>query len=355
MEGEGAFRFTVDAEAAGRRLDLFLGERLASVSRSFAAELIASGRVVVDGRPRKPGYRLKAGECVSGSLPPPRPAVFRPEPIALDVLYEDEHLIVICKPPGMVVHPAPGHDTGTLVHALLHRCPTLEALRGELRPGIVHRLDKDTSGALVAAKDPVSLERLAAQFKSRSVEKRYLALAHGVPAADRGTVRMPIGRDPVDRKKMSVRSRKARPAETGWCLRRSWAGAASLLEVSLLTGRTHQIRVHLAWLGHPVVGDRIYGYRKQRFRLRRLFLHAAELHIDPVYGRRRAAKAAATGLGAILAAAPRQMLHAWRLSLDHPATGERLSWVCPLPPDMAEVIARLDAASAPAPAAGGLA
>ncbi len=330
MEGEGAFRFTVDAEAAGRRLDLFLGERLASVSRSFAAELIASGRVVVDGRPRKPGYRLKAGECVSGSLPPPRPAVFRPEPIALDVLYEDEHLIVICKPPGMVVHPAPGHDTGTLVHALLHRCPTLEALRGELRPGIVHRLDKDTSGALVAAKDPVSLERLAAQFKSRSVEKRYLALAHGVPAADRGTVRMPIGRDPVDRKKMSVRSRKARPAETGWCLRRSWAGAASLLEVSLLTGRTHQIRVHLAAVGHPVVGD-------------------------PVYGRRRAAKAAATGLGAILAAAPRQMLHAWRLSLDHPATGERLSWVCPLPPDMAEVIARLDAASAPAPAAGGLA
>lgn len=319
MEAEAAFRFTVGAEAAGWRLDLFLGARLPSVSRSFAAELIASGRVTVDGRPRKPGYRLQAGQCVSGSLPPPRPAVFRPEPIALDVLYEDKHLIVICKPPGMVVHPAPGHDSGTLVHALLHHCPSLEALRGELRPGIVHRLDKDTSGVLVAAKDAASLERLAAQFKRRSVEKRYLALAHGVPAAAQGTVRLAIGRDPVDRKKMSVRSRKARPAETGWRLQRSWAGAASLLEVHLLTGRTHQIRVHLAAVGHPVVGD-------------------------PVYGRRRAARTVAGELGAVLAAAPRQMLHAWQLSFDHPVTGERRCFICPPPPDMVGLISRLDAA-----------
>lgn len=323
MEAEGAFRFIVEPEAAGRRLDTFLAERLPECSRSYAAALIADGRVEVDGRPRKPSYRLKTGECVAGTLPPPRPSGVRPEPIPLEILYEDEGLLVLCKPPGMVVHPAPGHVSGTLVHALLHHCPALGALAGELRPGIVHRLDKETSGALIAAKDARSLERLAAQFKRRSVEKRYLALVHGVPSAKEGVIRLPIGRDPVDRKKMSVRSRKARPAETAWGVRRSWGGEASLLEVRLVTGRTHQIRVHLSAVGHPVVGD-------------------------PVYGRRRPAKSPAGPLGAILASAPRQMLHAFRISFDHPANGKRLAFECPLPSDMAGLIARLEAAASAA-------
>ncbi len=323
MEAEAAFRFTVEPEAAGRRLDSFLGDRLPECSRSYAAELIAAGRVEVDGRPRKPSYRLKVGECVVGSLPAPRPSAFRPEPIALDILYEDESLLVLCKPPGMVVHPAPGHDSGTLVHGLLHHCPALGALAGERRPGIVHRLDKETSGALVAAKDARSLERLAAQFKRRSVEKRYLVLVHGVPPGTQGVIRLPIGRDPLDRKKMSVRSRKPRPAETAWSIRRCWDGETSLLEVRLVTGRTHQIRVHLSAVGHPVVGD-------------------------PVYGRRRGSKAASGPFGAILSSAPRQMLHAFRIGFDHPETGERLAFECPLPADMSGLIARLEAAASAA-------
>jgi 23S rRNA pseudouridine1911/1915/1917 synthase len=309
---EAALAFGVEAGEAGLRLDLFLARRLPGRSRAFAAQLIAGGRVTVNDRPQKPGQRLKPGDRVAVVLPAPEPARCLPEPIPLDILFEDGHVVVLNKPPGLVVHPAPGHCRGTLVNALLHHCPDLGAIGGELRPGIVHRLDKDTSGVLVAAKNAAALEGLARQFKARTVRKGYLALVHGAMSAASGVIRLPIGRHPVDRKRMSTASRRPREAETGWRVRRRFP-QASLLELELRTGRTHQIRVHLAAVGRPIVGD-------------------------PVYGR---------GKGAGVAAA-RQMLHAWRLEFDHPRTGERLSFEAPVPADMA---ALLEGLGAGAPAA----
>ena len=204
-----AFSILVDSSAAGQRLDVFVGARLPDCSRSFAAQLIAGGNVRVNDRPQKPGHRLKTGDAVTGCIPPPRPAGFLPEPIPLAILYEDEHIVVINKPPGLVVHPAPGHYSGTLVNGLLYHCPDLGGIGSELRPGIVHRLDKDTSGTLVVAKDGAALEGLNAQFKARTVQKTYLALVHGAmpaaardhPAAHRAAPRGPqahVGCEPQD-------------------------------------------------------------------------------------------------------------------------------------------------------------
>jgi 23S rRNA pseudouridine1911/1915/1917 synthase len=320
-----AFSFLVDASAAGERLDVFVGARLPGCSRSFAAQLIAGGNVRVNERPRKPGHRLKSGDAVSGCIPPPRPAGFPPEPIPLSILYEDEHIVVINKPPGLVVHPAPGHYSGTLVNALLYHCPDLGGIGSELRPGIVHRLDKDTSGSLVVAKNGAALEGLSAQFKARTVQKTYLALVHGAMPAAEGSIRLPIGRHPVDRKRMSVASRKTRAAETGWRVRRRFPGF-TLLELDLKTGRTHQIRVHCAAVRHPIVGDPVYGKRR-------------------IGSRSPGDSSQSSETNALLANTRRQMLHAWRIGFVHPASGAALTFESPLPPDMRRLIAELEARS----------
>jgi 23S rRNA pseudouridine1911/1915/1917 synthase len=327
MTRVGPFRLPVGPSDAGRRLDLFVAERLPGCSRSLAAQLIAGGAAKVDGKERKPGHRVKAGEIVTGSVPAPQPSGFLPEPIPLDILYEDEHLVVVNKPAGLVVHPAPGHPSGTLVNALLHHCPDLAGIGAELRPGIVHRLDKDTSGTLVVAKNAVALQRLAAQFKARTVCKEYLALVHGCMAAAAGAIRLPIGRHPVDRKRMSTQSRSPRTAETEWRVERRFT-AFSLLRVKLHTGRTHQIRVHCAAIRHPIVGDPVYAHRRA----------APALREEPVRS--------------ILAGVSRQMLHALRLEFTHPHTGERRNFESPLPADLQELIAALEAATGEVPAVG---
>ena len=302
-----AFSITADAACSGIRLDVFIAERLPECSRSLAGHLITTERFKVNGQARKPSYRLRAGDVVCGRLPAPQPCGFQPEPIPLSLLYEDADIIVIDKPAGLVVHPAPGHRSGTLVNALLYHCPDLTGIGAELRPGIVHRLDKDTSGTLVVAKTAVALDHLAGQFKRRTVRKDYLALVHGQMPAPSGTVRLPIGRHPVDRKRMSTVSRKGREAETEWRVLR-FLGGVSLLELGLRTGRTHQIRVHCAAIGHPILGD-------------------------PVYGRGRGGERRGPG---------RQMLHALRLELDHPHTGERMRFESPLPKDMLGVLRELE-------------
>ena len=308
MDCGDAFTFPAAAGCCGIRLDVFIAERLPGCSRSLAAQLITTERFKVNGQARKPSYRLKADDVVSGRLPAPQPCGFQPEPIPLSILHEDADIIVVDKPAELVVHPAPGHRSGTLVNALLYHCPDLTGIGAELRPGIVHRLDKDTSGTLVVAKTAAALEHLAGQFKRRTVRKDYLAIVHGEMPAASGTVRLPIGRHPVDRKRMSTVSRRGREAETEWRVLRALCGA-SLLEVGLRTGRTHQIRVHCAAIGHPILGD-------------------------PVYGRGRGGERRGPG---------RQMLHALRLELDHPRTGERMRFESPLPEDMREVIESLEA------------
>lgn len=313
---EATFRFTVPCACAGQRLDQFLAAQLLQQSRAFVTSLIRGGQVQVNGAAAKPSTRLRSGDAVYGTLPEPRPVTLAPEPIDLSILYEDAAVVVINKPPGLVVHPAPGHAGGTLVNALLHHCPDLGPIAGEIRPGIVHRLDKDTSGVLVAAKSAAALDHLARQFKDRSVEKIYLALVQGCPQTDTGQVTLPIGRHPVDRKKMSVRSRRSRPAATVWRVEERYSGCC-LLEVRLMTGRTHQIRVHCAAMGHPVLGDRVYGGPT------RPAPGAPQLPVD------------------------RQMLHAWRLTIQHPVRRERMSFEAPLPPDMTDLINTLRRLEAP--------
>jgi 23S rRNA pseudouridine1911/1915/1917 synthase len=313
-----AFSFLVESSAAGERLDVFVGTHLAGCSRSFAAQLIAGGNVRVNGRLQKAGHRLKTGDTVTGCIPPPRPAGFLPEPIPLAILYEDKHIVVINKPPGLVVHPAPGHYSGTLVNGLLHHCPDLIGIGSELRPGIVHRLDKDTSGTLVVAKHGAALEGLSAQFQARRVQKTYLALVHGVMPAAEGVIQLPIGRHPVDRKRMSVASRKARQAETAWRVRRRFPGF-SLLELDLKTGRTHQIRVHCAAVRHPIVGDPVYGKRNAASR-------------PPAKPPR------SEEINTLLKGVHRQMLHAWRLGFVHPFSGLPVHFESPVPEDMQTLI-----------------
>ncbi|MGD8367941.1 MAG: RluA family pseudouridine synthase [Desulfobacterales bacterium] len=310
-----AFTIVVARAESGVRLDALLAARLASLSRSRAAALIAEGAVRVDGEVRKPGYRVREKESISGRIPTPRPPVaYRPEPIPLDALYEDADLIAVNKPAGMVVHPAPGHFSGTLVNALLSHCPDLAGIGGELRPGIVHRLDKDTSGVLVAAKTAAAQEHLAAQFQKRSVHKTYLALAWGRFSEDAGRIDLPVGRHPTARKKMSTRSRRPRTAETRWRVKERFDGA-TLLEVTIHTGRTHQIRVHLAAIGRPVAGDPVYGGKKK--------------------------KSGTAPSQRLLAGARRQMLHAWRLGIVHPSTGRQMTFEAPLPEDFAGILERL--------------
>jgi 23S rRNA pseudouridine1911/1915/1917 synthase len=319
MPPNGEFTIAVDKSDEGRRLDVVIASRLFDCSRSYAAHLIADDKVRVDGENRKPGYRVRAGEEIRGHLPAPQPLELKAEPIDLDILFEDKHLIVINKQAGLVVHPAPGHHSGTLVNALIFHCPDLSGIGGELRPGIVHRLDKDTSGVLVVAKTAAAHEDLCRQFSSRKIRKQYLALVYGEMEKQDGTVGFPIGRHPVDRKRMSVASRKSRAAETSWRVREQFCGI-TLLELGLKTGRTHQIRVHCAAIHHPIVGDSVYRPRKIMKNISKLSASIPDSVI------------------AAVKSANRQMLHAWRLKFTHPQSKEPLLITAPVAEDLQQLI-----------------
>jgi len=317
------FSFEISSSDVGLRLDAVIGSHVPDCSRSHAARLIRAGLIRVNTLLKKPGYRVKWADRVDGEMPPPETVAFDPEPMDLNVLYEDQDIIVINKPPGLVVHPAPGHYSGTLVNGLLHHCPDLAPIAGEIRPGIVHRLDKDTSGALIAAKNAAALEHLAGQFKDRTVVKTYLALVYGVMPQDQGEIDLAVGRHPTERKKMSVASRRGRAALTLWKVK-SCFNACSLLEIDLKTGRTHQIRVHCAAIHHPIIGDSLYGGRT-----------------GSQY-RRQDAK-----LDALSRGVKRQLLHAWRLTLDHPLSGERMTFEAPLAEDIQTLLDGLEQSQNP--------
>ncbi len=310
-----SFSFPIESDHAGSRLDTIVAERIKHCSRSFAATLIRSGHITVDGKAKKPGYQVKTGERVEGEIAPPQTPAFIAQDIELSILYEDDDLLVVNKAPGMVVHPAPGHSQGTLVNALMHHCPNLTGISGSLRPGIVHRLDKDTSGALVVAKTSLAMQNLSDQFKNRTVRKRYLALVYGSVENTAGEIELPIGRHPVDRKKMSTTARHPRSALTYWQVKKRYHGAC-LLELDIRTGRTHQIRVHCTAMGHPVIGDPVYCRRGD---IKRFTRENPEM-------------------GEMAAPINRQMLHAWKLSFRHPVTGKMNRFTAPLPDDMSQLI-----------------
>ncbi len=270
--------FTVDGKYEGSRLDHFLAEAEESMSRSMLQKLCRQGHVSIDGEKQlKPGYRLKHGQQVLVCLPPPQPMEARAENIPLHIVYEDSELLVINKPQGMVVHPAAGHREGTLVNALLAHCKDLFAIGDRVRPGIVHRLDKDTSGLLVVAKNQKSFINLSGQVKERQLKRQYLAIVHGFPPAAEGTIDAPLGRDPRERKRFAViNGGKGRQARTHYRVLQK-GSSYSLLSLRLETGRTHQIRVHLAYLGCPVVGDPLYGPRHSPYRNLGQLLHSHKL------------------------------------------------------------------------------
>ena len=313
MEGggssAGASAWVVLADEAGERLDRQVARRL-DAPRNQVQRWIEAGRVRVDGASRRPSHPLRAGERVECDPPPP-PVEDRvaPEPGELAVLHEDPWLVVFDKPAGLVVHPGAGVASGTLAHRLLHRYPEMAGVGGPGRPGIVHRLDRDTSGVMVAARTAEAYRSLARSFAARKVDKRYLALVYGTPPAA-GAIEAPIGRHPVRRREMAVRRRGGRPAETRYRTLAS-AGPVALVELDLRTGRTHQIRVHLKSLGHPLVGDPVYGERRWKG------VHGPARHP--------------------LESFPRPALHAWRLAFPHPADDARSAHEAPVPADLSRL------------------
>ncbi len=317
QEGDITHQFPVSEADKARRLDAFLVLKMQDPTRSRVQELIKAGFVQVNHSPSKPGYRLKPGDHVDVTLPAPEPLRLVPEAVTFELVYEDPWLIVVNKPPGVVVHPAPGHFTGTLVHGLVRHCKDLSGIGGVLRPGIVHRLDKDTSGLMVVAKNDPAHAFLSNQFKEGKVTKRYVALVHGIVREQKGEIHLPIGRHPVRRKEMSVLASKGREAKTLWEKKEELAGLFSLLSVSPKTGRTHQIRVHLSHIGYPIVGDPVYGHRRSWWKKR--FPEEPE----------------------VLSRIERQMLHAGTLGFVHPHGGDYREFTAPLPPDMSLVIEML--------------
>ncbi|HPA13971.1 MAG TPA: RluA family pseudouridine synthase [Desulfobacterales bacterium] len=317
MSDTNAFRLFADESNSGQRLDTFIASHIVNCSRSRAASLIRNGIIDVDGGKKKPGYRIKTGDKISGYIPAPESIQYEPEAIPIDLLYVDNDLIVINKQPGLVVHPAAGHYNGTLVNALLYHFPELQGIGGKVRPGIVHRLDKDTSGTMVVAKNDLSHNFLSLQFKSRKVKKEYLALVHGEISDDSGEISLPIGRHPMDRKKMSTISRRSRQAFTFWQVQERFF-YITLLKLNLMTGRTHQIRVHCSAINHPILGDPVYSSRKKE---RDIVLKL--------------------GCSESASSISRQMLHAWRISFTHPVTGKIMSFESPIPPDMQGLINEL--------------
>ncbi len=304
--------FTVDPDSAGIRLDLYLAGVLPRHSRSELQRLVKAGRATLGGRPARPSAALKAGDVVAIEIPDAAPATPAAQELPLPILYQDEDVIVVDKPAGMVVHPAAGHDDGTLVNALLFHADNLSGVGGEQRPGIVHRLDRGTSGLMVIAKNDLAHRELTRQFHDREVEKEYVALAWGEVHAGR-RIDLAVGRDPVHREKMSTRARRARTAVTRITRSVDLRGV-SLLHVAIATGRTHQIRVHLSAIGHPVVGDRTYGGVRHR-------MPAALRAVERL---------------------ERPFLHAARLVFTHPRDGRRMEFDCPLPPDLQGVLDELE-------------
>ncbi|ATB32976.1 RluA family pseudouridine synthase [Melittangium boletus] len=304
MVAPGAREHLAPPETRGERLDQALARVFPEFTRSRLQGLIEAGHVQVDGKPAKASARLKGGERLLLQVPPPTPAVPVAEELPLTVLHEDKDLVVVDKAAGMVVHPGAGHASGTLVNALLHRVKDLAGVGGELRPGIVHRLDKDTTGCLVVAKHETALVALQKAFKTRTVEKTYLALVHGTPTAAEARIETLYGRHPVNRQRFTGKVKEGKPALTLYRVREAFDGAA-LVEVDLLTGRTHQIRVHLSEAGHPLLGDSLYGSGRK-----------------PKGGAAEAQELVG-----------RQALHAWKLAFPHPRTGKMLRVEAPLPPD----------------------
>lgn len=303
-EFAGAEEWVVAGPDSGERIDKYITEALeAEVSRSQIQLWIKDGAVKVNGTTVKSNYKVSAGDQIAVMIPEPESLDIPAEDLQLEIAYEDADVVVINKPRGMVVHPAPGHTRGTVVNGLLHHCTDLSGINGMLRPGIVHRIDKDTTGLLMAAKNDLAHTSLAAQLKEHSVTRRYIALVHGNVPHDRGTVDAPIGRDSNDRKLFTVTPRNSKHAVTHFIVKER-IGAFTLLELQLETGRTHQIRVHMKYIGHPLVGD-------------------------PAYGRPKDNELAG------------QALHAAILGFKHPRTGDYLEFSAPLPEDMEKLLHRL--------------
>jgi 23S rRNA pseudouridine1911/1915/1917 synthase len=307
----------VGIESAGLRLDSFLASHLKEISRTRVQRAIVDGDVLINERVVKPSYRLRGGDQIEIDLPEPPPVELVPEPIPLNIVYEDDDLIVVNKPAGMVVHPGAGVDSGTLAHALVYHFNSLSGTAGRTRPGIVHRLDKETSGLLVVAKNDVAHERLSDQFRNRQVFKMYIALVYGRVSEERGEIEARIGRSPRNRTRMSVlRGGAGRTAHTIFEVAKRYQDF-TLLKVQIKTGRTHQIRVHLAHIGHPVVCDATYGSGRENSI------------------RNVAIKRAVQSLG-------RHFLHSAELALNHPRTGERLEFTAPLPVELAALLTQLE-------------
>lgn len=298
------FVFCIEEDEVGERLDKVIAGRIDELSRTHIQQLIKDGLALVNDAASKSAYRMEPDDCVSVEIPFEEAVEVLPEDIALTIIYEDEVLAVIDKPAGMVVHPGNANESGTLVNAILARWPQVAAVGDDPeRVGIVHRLDKDTSGLVIVALTDEAREDLMAQFASRTIDKHYMALTERHPPNDKGRIEAPIGRDPKQRKRMAV-LRDGRDAFTEFHVR-DFYGDYALLDVFPKTGRTHQIRVHLSFLGCPIVGDTVYGFRKQRIKLKRLFLHA------------------------------------YRISFDHPVTGERLTFESPLPVGLQDILNKL--------------
>jgi 23S rRNA pseudouridine1911/1915/1917 synthase len=298
-----------DEQDVDERVDRYVAVRLSELSRTAVQRLIDEGEVTVNGEQVQASHRLKLDDEIVVHVPPPRPVELEPQLLPLDIIYEDADILVVNKAAGMVVHPGAGHPDGTLVNAVLAHCPDLEGVGGAIRPGIVHRLDKDTSGLIVIAKHDRAIRRLQRQFKRRTVCKQYTALVVGLLSQDDGIIEAPIGRHRRRRKQMTVRG-GGKMARTRWHVdaryRDTQGQPFTLLDIQLLTGRTHQIRVHFSWMGYPLVGDPVY----------------APSNVEDL--------------------APRQFLHARELELEHPTTGERMSFTAPLPSDLRKVLANLE-------------
>jgi len=311
-EKESYFSIQVSEKDKGIRIDQFLSKNV-NLSRSRAKNLIEDGIILLNQKKTKPAVRLKSGDIISGYIPKPQSISLRAESIPINILYEDSSILVIDKPPKMVVHPAPKNPSGTLVNAILYHCKDLKGINGILRPGIVHRLDKDTSGVMVVAKDDDAYHKLTSQFKNRTVEKVYLAIVLGKFDKKEGVIDSIIGRHPIERKRMSIKTKKGRRALTIWKVLEEF-GDFTLLEIHPKTGRTHQIRVHLSSIGHPLLGDPIYGRKKRSW-----------VTDDPI-------------LNQLISNMGRQALHSLSLEFNHPRTGERIKFISPLPWEMKEVL-----------------
>jgi 23S rRNA pseudouridine1911/1915/1917 synthase len=309
------FELTVSKEDSQKRLDVFLSCYL-DCSRNFASNLVTEKNVCVNNDYSKPSYKIKSKDKVCGRIPEIRPISAEPEKIRFDIIFEDEFIAVINKPPKMVVHPSPGHFNNTLVNGLLYHFENVDFPKDSLRPGIVHRLDKDTSGAIIVAKTPKALEKLGQDFKDRIVEKKYLAFVHGIPPV-KGIIEKPVGRHLTERKKMSVNSKKGKYAVTYFELKKSF-GDISLVEAEIKTGRTHQIRVHFSSEGFPVVGDNIYGFKHPMKHLSDKSRIIVKKYAD------------------------RQMLHSAFISFFHPITKEKLEFRAPLFEDMKNMLDKLE-------------